>query len=352
MDISKIDKNFETKENLEKQDVRFWDVLREPFSVHGVYFEDGMFRRMPAHIAKSVSEQVYILHTHCAGGRIRFATDSDYVAIHAKWGTVFKMAHFTFAGSCGFDLYADGVFAGSYIAPFEKTQQDADYCAVIDLGEKKMREITINLPLYSEVKEFHIGLCADANVQKAKPYKNEKPVVYYGSSITQGACASRPGMCYQNIISRRFDLDYINLGFSGSAKAEQEIIDYIAGLDMPLFVYDYDHNAPTPEYLDATHEKMFLQIREKHPNLPVIMMSRPSYFISKADADSRFEIIKKTYENAKNAGDKNVYLIDGRRIISACGGDATVDSVHPTDYGFAAMADAVCEILYKIDLAN
>ena len=123
------------------------------------------------------------------------------------------------------------------------------YESVIDLGETKMRQITINFPLYSAVSSLEIGLQETAVVESPTPYRVETPVVFYGSSITQGGCASRPGNCYTAVLSRRLDFDHVNLGFSGSGKAEQEMADYIAGLDMSVFVYDYDHNAPNLAHL-------------------------------------------------------------------------------------------------------
>ena len=173
--------------------------------------------------------------------------------------------------------------------------------------------------------------------------------MYYGSSITQGGCASRPGMSYQAIVSRRFDYDYINLGFSGNAKAEDTIIDYIKNLDMSIFIYDYDHNAPTVEHLANTHEKMFKAIREAHPNLPIIMMSRPKFKLTDLE-EQRLEIIKTTYNNAIASGDKNVYLITGKELTALCGNEGTVDNCHPTDFGFASMAKAVGDVIEKIKL--
>ena len=173
--------------------------------------------------------------------------------------------------------------------------------------------------------------------------------MYYGSSVTQGGCASRPGMSYQGIISRRFDYDFINLGFSGNAKGEDAIAEYIKNLDMSVFVYDYDYNAPTVEHLNSTHEKMFKTIRKVNPNLPVIMMSRPKFNLTEIE-EQRLNIIKTTYENAILKGDKNVYLLDGKKLTELCKNDGTVDNCHPTDLGFFSMAKAVGDIIEKINV--
>ena len=345
-DISKVDKNFEVKTNIAKEDIEFFNAEDAPFKIYGIFKDDGKFRRLPEAVAKTVNDGVHILHANTAGGRVRFVTDSSYVAIQAKMDGLGKMPHFAFTGSIGFDMYADNF----YIKTFAPTVDITDgFESVIELETNELREITINFPLYSNVKELYIGLQKNSVLKEASPYKNTKPLVYYGSSITQGGCASRPGMSYQAIVSRRFDYDYINLGFSGNAKAEDTIIDYIKNLDMSIFIYDYDHNAPTVEHLANTHEKMFKAIRETHPNLPIIMMSRPKFKLTDLE-EQRLEIIKTTYNNAIASGDKNVYLITGKELTALCGNEGTVDNCHPTDFGFASMAKAVGDVIEKIKL--
>lgn len=301
---------------------------------------------MPKQIAETVSEGVYSLHDNTAGGRVRFITDSPYIAIYAKMTKVGKMPHFAFTGSAAFDLYADNEFVSTYVVPFSISD---GYESVIHFNSKKMRDITINFPLYSSVKELFIGVKNQSVLSACKPYKVDKPIVYYGSSITQGGSASRPGMAYQSIISRRIDADYINLGFSGSAKGETEIAEYISSLDMSAFVYDYDHNAPTIEHLENTHEKMFKIIRQNNPSIPIVIMSRPKFRLTNEE-EMRSEVIKTTYNNAITNGDENVYFIDGEKLMKLAGSDGTVDNCHPTDFGFASMAKAVGEILEKIIL--
>ena len=343
-DISKIDKNFEVKTSIERDDIKFYNADNAPFKIYGVFRENGKYRRMPESVAKTVSAGVYALHANTAGGRIRFVTDSQYIAINTKMENIGKMPHFAFTGSIGFDLYVDGVYDRSFTPP---TTIEDGYESLVVFEKGVEREITINFPLYSDVKELYIGLQESALLKEAKPYKYEKPVVYYGSSITQGGCASRPGSCYTSVVSRTLDQDHINLGFSGNAKAEEEMIEYIKNLDMSVFVYDYDHNAPSVEHLLNTHEKMFKAIRKQNPTLPIIIMSRPKYYLSEVEKE-RLEIIRTTYNNAVNSGDKNVYLIDNRMLMELCLNDGTVDNCHPTDYGFASMAKAVIKVMKNI----
>ena len=343
-DISLIDVNFKVETKLNVNDIQFYNVLKFPFSIYGVFYENGIFRRLPQHVAESVSEGVYGLHCHTAGGRVRFKTDSPYVAIYVKMPEIGKMPHFALTGSAGFDLYADNSYVNTFVPPFDIKD---GYESIIQFDSKKMREITINLPLYSSVKELFIGIQDQAELCSSKPYKTEKAIVYYGSSITQGGCASRPGMSYESIVSRRIDADYLNLGFSGSAKGEAEIAEYVSNLEMSCFIYDYDYNAPTPAHLRDTHEKMFIKIRQNNPGIPILIMSRPKLELT-TDEEKRLEIVKTTYNNAVGRGDKNVYFIDGRKLMELAGNEGTVDSCHPTDLGFASMAKCVGDLLEKI----
>ena len=342
-DVSKVDQNFFVNTKIDKNDIHFYSADEEPFKIYGVFKENGKYRRLPESVAQTVSEGVQTLHSHTAGGRVRFVTDSPYVAINVLLDEPWRMPHCAWTGSIGVDLYADNRYVKTFLPSFAV---EDNYEGVIELEEAVPREITINFPLYSGVKELYIGLKDSCLLKEPEPYKTEKPVVYYGSSITQGGCASRPGMSYQAIISRTFGCNYINLGFSGNAKAEDEIIEYIKKLDMSVFVYDYDHNAPSIEHLEKTHEKMFKAIREQHPYVPVIMMSRPKYFLTETE-EIRRNIIQTTYNNAVSAGDKNVYFIDGKALTQLCKDSGTVDNTHQTDFGFASMAKALSEVIAK-----
>lgn len=344
--IQEIDKNFAVAQTVEKDDMVFCNAAEKPFRVYGVFRENGKYRRMPAETARAVSEGVYELHANTAGGRVRFRTDSPYIAIHAEMENVCKMPHFALTGSAGFDLYVGNRYTKTFVPPIDT---ESGYESIAEFDGTVMRDITIYFPLYSDVKELYIGVQREAALEEATPYRNEKPVVYYGSSITQGGCASRPGMSYQSILSRAHQCDYVNLGFSGNAKAEDEMIAYIKNLEMAAFVYDYDHNAPSVEHLQSTHEKMFLAVRRAQPQLPIMILSRPKAVLS-AEERERRAVIETTYRNALEAGDKNVYFLDGGKLTAFCGNEGTVDGCHPTDYGFASMAKAleqVTEFWYK-----
>lgn len=249
-DVSTFDSRLRV-ETISRDGMTFRDVKDAPFAVYGMLYEDDRFRRIPRAVAEQVSEAVAFLNDNTAGGRVRFRTDSTVIAVYAELCAVGKMPHFALTGSVGFDVYADGRYAGTMIPPFEVTDR---FEAQVYL-DGKPHDIQINFPLYSGIKELYIGVKDGASLDAAPSYDG-LPVVFYGSSITQGGCASRAGNSYQAILSRELDFDYINLGFSGSAKAEKPMVDYIAHLPMRAFVLDYDHNAPDVAHLQATHEPL------------------------------------------------------------------------------------------------
>ena len=314
-DVSKNDKNFAPKDNIDNATIASYNVREcEAFKIYGVYHDSKQYRRIPAELAEATSKGVVEHSTRTAGGRVRFKTNSPYIAIKAILPEFNHMAHMPPSGSTGFDCYIDGRYAGSFI-PHATETVDCFERVINNPNGEKVCEVQINFPLYNGLSELYVGLHKDARVEPPEPYEYPVPVVFYGSSITQGGCASRPGMSYQAILSRDLNFDYINLGFSGSAKGEKPMVEYLASLDMSVFVMDYDHNAPNPEHLEKTHKPLFDAVREKHPDIPIIMLSRPRYYLTD-DHVRRREIIKKTYEAALAAGDEKVYFIDGQTLYS------------------------------------
>lgn len=343
--ISDIDKNFKTSAP-PKSDAKFYDISEKPFKIYGVFKpeNDSEYIRLPRDVAKETSEGVEALNINTAGGRVRFKTNSKYIILRCLTKRIEHMAHMPLTGVSGFDVYADGGYAGTAIPP---DSADEGFDAVIEFADTAMRDIVINFPLYSGVCGLLLGLENKSEVREGNLYRQPKPVVFYGSSITQGGCASRPGNAYESVLSRRMDFDFINLGFSGSAKGEDSIADYIADLDMSVFVYDYDHNAPSCEHLKNTHYRMYKKIRDKHPDMPIIMASRP--IPCDTNWKERIEIIKETLKRAKDDGDKNIYFINGQDMFNSHDCNMmSVDGCHPNDFGFYCMAEAFEKILRQI----
>lgn len=306
------------------------------------------FGRLPEDVLEKVNDIAKLSGKYSAGVRARFSTDSDTIVVHAKMKLDWDM---------NFDLYrvdretGKEYFAAGYRDTFFAVHEGEFYAR---LGEGyvqkdgKMQYYTLNFPCFAYVEEVEIGIEKGKSFGKGLPYKNEKPVVFYGSSITNGGLASRPGMTYISLISQKYGLDYINLGLSGGARGDEAIVDYMASLNMSCFVCDYDHNAYTYELLESTHLPMYKKIREKHPDIPYIIISKPDCFKEYKDSRIRFDIISKTYEYAKSQGDENVYLIDGKTLFegeyyTAC----TFDGCHPNDIGFMRMAEKIGSVVVK-----
>ena len=350
-----IDSRVELETELEPKDIAFFDVRKPPFDVYGLYNykTEPFFKRLPDDVGAATSEGVASHCRHTAGGRVRFSTDSQYVAIKCTWERTTRFSHMPLTGGATFDMYIDtdvtGVsnFAGLFIPPYTVSN---GYEQVIYFPDRRKRFLTINFPTYNRVENLYIGVQEDATLEGGKKYRFDKPIVFYGSSITQGGCASHPGNHYQYILSRHIDFDFINLGFSGCGCGEDSIIDYMASLDMCAFFADYDHNASF-DGLRNTHLKMYQKIREKHPDIPYIMMSR-------IDADcgddyegtvDRRRIILETLNYALDHGDRNAYFIDGESMFRGDYEDCTtVDSVHPNDYGFLRVAENVEGLFHRL----
>lgn len=328
----------------------YHDIKKPPFSIYGLYdpCTEEKFRRIPKEVAEATSDGVTVLHTNTAGGRVRFKTDSPSISVKVSSPLDrAQMFHATPLMQFGIDLYNDKLSGSVYVGcskPAYNIRHGYECEFNLGAGEK---ELTLNMPLYGDVDSIEIGIIDGATLTAHSKYKHEKPIVFYGSSITQGGCASRPGTSYESIISRKYDCNYINLGFSGNAKAEDAITQYMATLDMAAFVSDYDHNAPSCQYLADTHYKMYETIRKANPTLPYYMISKPDFYFN-ADCMQRRAIIMESYVKAWNSGDHNVYFIDGSAFFNgSASGDCTVDTCHPTDAGFFKMAEYIGDVLYR-----
>ena len=348
MDFSKIDKNFEVDENIKREGLKFYNIKEEPFLVHGIYHDGKNYRRISNELAEKMTSSAVSWLSKCtAGGRVRFVTDSPYVIIRAEM-SVTAMPHMPETGVSGFDMYERVEGKEYYLKTFTPTKtHEGYYYGIYDFNTVGEHTLTINFPLYNTVNELYVGLKEDSVLLPAPDYSVNKPIVYYGSSITQGGCASRPGTSYQAIVSRKFDCDYINLGFSGSALGEECVAEYIAKLDMSVFVLDYDCNASTPEHLLKTHKPFFDVIRKANPTLPIVIM--PCHPAAKTHGADFERVIIDTYDSAVKAGDKNVYYIPKQELMPIdFPSECTVDGLHPTDLGFYFMANAVINELKKI----
>ena len=349
MDISKIDPNFALNTNVDADGLIWRDAAEDPFVTYGAVSKTPWLR-LPLEVARTVSAGVLELAKNTAGVRLRFRTDSPFIAIRCHWDQQYRLSNMTTAGVSGFDLYSvshdhsQHLIGPVFIPP---VMADHGYASIARV-KGEMTDYVLNFPLYNGVGKLYIGVHEKARFETPARYANQLPVVFYGSSITQGGCATRPGNSYQGFLSRMLDMDYVNLGFSGCGKAEDTMVAYLKDLPMSVFVSDYDYNAPNPEYLRGTHYKMYRAIRDNNPNLPYVMISKPNHYGSPSDYERR-EVIMESYLRARAEGDTNVYFIDGASFFAGDEFDAhMVDGCHPNDLGFYKMAKGIYPLLHKL----
>ena len=365
MDISTIDPNFAAVTIKDEDSVSWISAHDERMSLYGVYYEekDGLYVRMPADVALSANDKLGWAVRMTTGGRLRFVTDSPYIAIKASVPAFHPMAHMSLRGSHGFGVYADGFFENSYSPNFRDfmsvdtnqplkervyfAQKNILFHKNTTYGEDHKSVIDVYLPLYGGVAELYIGVAAGSAVEKAPEYTYKKPILFYGSSITQGACASHPGNDYTAIVGRRLDADYINLGFSGNGNAEEPMVDYINSIDASLFAFDYNMYAKFPDRVLPPHYSIYERIRKKHPGVPILLYDKPASdytFYQK-----REDIIRATYERALSEGDELVAFVSAHELFGEGDRDCcTVDASHPTDFGAVRIADTLTPVIKKL----
>lgn len=344
MEIWKIDKNFAPGNVQADGDVTRYAIPCAPFDLYGVYYDDAerRFVRLPADVAAATNEGVVWLRTHTSGGRLRFATDSDYIEIAVRYNNLEVYSHMPLTASAGFSLIDETDEKPAFVNAFRPEASNKEgYTASTALPGGKMRQYTLFFPLYNEVTGLQIGLKEGAKVAAGKPYREGGPVLYYGSSITQGGCASRADNNYPAYISLWTNTDYINLGFSGNGKGEPAMAKYLATIPCRFFVCDYDYNAYGPQHLRETHRPLYETFRAAQPDTPILFMTKPDFEFDPLAAERR-EVIRETYDFARANGDKHVYFLDGETLFGTedrmhC----TMDRCHPTDFGFYRMAKTV-----------
>ncbi len=325
------------------------DVRKAPFELYN-FAED--FRRVPAAVAEATSANVVHNSRLAAGGRVRFRTDSDYIVVHGEYDYAEHNELMPGVARYGFDLYLNEGGKQKLLGLFCPSQGEGKTYKECRLKtDGQMHDYTVYFPLMTSLTEMYIGLREGKHLEPTvEKYKYQTPVVFYGSSIVHGIGAMRPSSAYPTIISRRLNTNFINLGFGGSALAEPVFMEYLAGLEMSVFVYDYDHNAPNSDHLAKTHYAGYKIFREKQPDTPIIMASRVDIDCGDYANNCRCrEIVRETYEKARAAGDMNVYFIDGAAIYPAdLRDECTSDFCHPNDMGYRYMADAFGAIIKEL----
>ena len=333
--------------------MKWININEKPIKISGlghIDIEKGEYFRLPMDVIDTISKNVSSLARCSASARVRFKTDSKNVSIRYKVRNRVPNDILSINANNYCALYIDNEYDGSC----KKTYPDDESYYLYEANEGHLEmakgNIMVYLPMRDSITTMDIGIDDDAHIFEPEPYKYETPIVFYGSSIVQGLCGSHSGRSYVDQIGRMLDSEYRNLGFSGCALGEDNIANYIASLKMSVFVFDYDHNAPNAEHLRNTHERFFKIFRSAQKDTPVIMVSKPNILPWVKEDYERKEIIKQTYLNALNDGDKNVYFIDGEDFF---GRDSrryeyTEDALHPNDAGMNRMAEVIGKQIKEI----
>jgi hypothetical protein len=241
----------------------------------------------------------------------------------------------TSVGENGFDLYSGRDYVGS-AWPDAAGKITKEWRVG---GERKMRDITLYLPLYKAVTIQELSLDADARLEPPMPYAVAKPVVYYGTSITQGGCASNPGGDCQAILERKLNADFVNLGFSGNGFGDPAVADAICELDPSCIVVDFWANTTADQYAAAL--PIFVDIlRKKWPRMP-ILVTGPFYFPAEANGGdvarqqtARRHTAEDLVKQRRKHGDSRIWYVDGLKMLNRDQTAGLVDGVHCNSLGF------------------
>ena len=289
---------------------------------------------------------------------MRFRSNTTEVRLHAEVDGR-RMHHMALIGSMGFDLYAGNgltqVFAKSTSFRYDVNEYT---CTIFSSPNALMRDFTIYFPLYSGVKSVEIGLVPGSLIEEPTPWKDSRPAVVYGTSITQGGCVSRPGMLYSNILSRLLGQPFYNFGFSGNGKGEPQIAEKLAEIHDPaIYILDYDDNA-RPELLEKTLRPFIQILRESHPETPILALStEPKSAEAFEPFDSVYaskerplynQIHQTVYDELRATGDNNIYYLDGRMLYGSDFDECTVDGAHATDLGSYRIAHTLAPVIDRI----
>ena len=339
---------------------------REHFLIEGTAIADSLkespYDRLPISYKEKVREPVWNLSKASAGITVRFHSNST--SINLKWTVLndLDMPHMASTGIKGIDLYTKYNNKWRYVTTAGalvglKTYQNKSI-PVDSINEYELiknmspdfKEYKLFLPLYDGVTKLEIGIDNNASIKKATP-NPLKPIVFYGTSITQGGCASRPGMAHTNIISRKLDVDCINYGFSGNGRMETPIVELISEIDARFYVIECLQNMDSEQVSERVRPLVDI-IRTKHPHTPIVLVENMMYTTAFLDHTEETRLIqenaalKNEYDKIIKSGTPNIFYIKDNKDF-LLDNEGTVDGVHLTDLGFLRYADYLIENFKK-----
>lgn len=322
-----------------------WFDARD-IGVEGLGWSDTQapYDRLPARAEGAVRPAVWSLAKQSAGICVRFKSDSP--SVHVRWeltSSSLAMPHMPATGVSGVDLYVKHNDTWKWLANGrpEGITNSALLCSGL---AKEVREYLAYFPLYNGVSKFEVGIAQDSRMWLSKLHETKKPMVFWGTSITQGGCASRPGMVHTAILGRRFEYPIINLGFSGNGKLESEMAQLIAEIDASIFVLDCLPNLNAEE-IAARIEPVVQILRAAHPQVPILLVEDRTYasaFLNDSllqRNESNRQSLAAAFTSMQSKGIEGLFYLPGGTLLGQDGED-TVDGSHPTDLGFVRQADA------------
>jgi lysophospholipase L1-like esterase len=313
----------------------------------GWFGSEKRYRRLPTHPAYKISRELDEIADRTAGGQVHFKTDSRQVWVRVELTKPSALRHMAATGQSGFDLYYGPpgklVFSGASNAEGSRTRYTS---LLFDSSQAEMRNMVLDFPLYNGVRKVEIGLEKSSRLEPPDAPESRKTIVVYGTSITEGGVASRPGMAWTNILSRRLDRRFINLGFSGHGRGEPELAQLISELpDKELIILDYEANAPSP-ILEDTLGPFIKILRSRAPQVKILVLSRTPYTADLLKPVSPSSSERRAFQEGlvrslREAGDHRIYFYDGSQLYGTAAdwSECTVDGAHPNDLGFMRIAE-------------
>jgi glycerophosphoryl diester phosphodiesterase/lysophospholipase L1-like esterase len=312
------------------------------------------YYRLPKEMSATTRDHLFNKAELSSGIAVRFRTNSPFVAVRYKLSFNVVMDHMAQTGTKGVDLYAmtdNGTWR--YVIT-GRPQGKENELVLIKNMEPRMREYMLYLPLYDGVDTLEIGVARNAVIDAKgdESPRAERPVVFYGTSITQGGCASRTGMSYTNILSRRLNREVINLGFSGNGQLDLDVSEQMARLAPSCYVMDCVPNV-NPQQIRERGFTFLENLRRAHPTVPIVMTEGP-YFPHqdydlqlRASQDSIMEAWQELYAQFKAKYPDNLYYVS-RDGFAGTDHESFVDAIHLTDLGFERVADRLYPVLQPL----
>ncbi|MGI6782488.1 MAG: SGNH/GDSL hydrolase family protein [Acholeplasmataceae bacterium] len=293
---------------------------------------------------KDVSPRVYELAQESSGIQAHFATDSKIIAASIQFNKIFSMTNSSPIGQMGIDLYVFDNMKNEYVfcgVSRPELNQNSYDTILVEFDSNEMRKFILNLPLFVAVETLTLSFDQNSVVVPIKETK--KKVMMYGTSILHGACASRPGMSYSNILTRRLNIEILNYGFNGNAHNEKEIAAILGKRQVDLFIIDSEANATDITILKRL--ELFIDtFKNQQPHTKVIVTNRIPFNKDRINKEEKLK--KESYDNyfKSLSNSKDVIFIDIHQKLSD-DLEITTDGVHPNDYGMVKIADVFEKII-------